>query len=213
MVESGRMMLKGYLAALAVGLGTTLAAAPLWAAEPLAYMAPLPAPPPPSFPPYPGWRLEPPAKPPAETSKGPKWYGWQTIIGLAASDLLLLGGSKATILLFPGIAGVALTSPIVHWTHGNLSKGYWSLGINVLTPVLGASFLLNNETATPGIALLGLSLIAWPIVDIAFLSYDDPAEKNDAARKKKQWAFGVESIGVVPMIDRDRGGFSLVGTF
>ncbi|MRG91865.1 hypothetical protein [Polyangium spumosum] len=181
--------------------------------------APVTAPPPAERPPwmrrppqspalYPGWRLEE-APRPGETAE-PQWYGWQSLMGIIPSHgiaLLGLTDNDLIPLIYLGAAGHALTSPIVHWAHGNVGTGFLSLGVNIGAPLLGG--MIAFETRSTGLLFtMGfLTIVGWPVVDTLLLSYEDaPKSKDKSARL-------IDSFAVVPMLDGDRKGLSLVGQF
>ena len=68
------------------------------------------------------------------------WYGWQTLLVYASSATVGLaagfggGASDSGFLVAAGsvIAGTGLVfgGPIVHWAHGNTSRGFAALGLN-----------------------------------------------------------------------------------
>ncbi|MDI1484676.1 hypothetical protein [Polyangium sp. y55x31] len=159
---------------------------------------------------YPGWRLEE-DLPPGETDK-PKWYGWQSLIGIIPSHGLALLGSfdnDTQFLLVVGAMGHALTSPIVHWVHGNAGRGFLSLGLNVGLPLLSYGVAASFRSTEMLLAAGLISLVGWPIVDTVVLSYEDPPR----SKSKDKSAGLIHSFGVVPMIDGDKKGLSLVGQF
>lgn len=171
---------------------------------------------PPGQPPPPGWTFE----------TGPKkmtrrWYGWQTLIGVLASDLLLVAGA-GTPVSYVGGMGHMLTGPIVHWAHGHVGQGFISLGLNVGLPLGGAlvgiliysggssSSSGENWDVIIGAAMgTVLGAIVAPVIDIAALS----TEEVPAKEKKGAQLLLPTSIGVLPMMDKDRKGLSLVGRF
>ncbi|MDI1437147.1 hypothetical protein [Polyangium sorediatum] len=105
-----------------------------------------------------------------------------------------------------GAAGHCLTAPIVHWVHGNTGRGFLSLGLNVGLPVVSAMIADVGEARDMAIPLVLLSVVAWPVVDIAVFSYEEP----DSEPKRKRTS-AMPSFTILPMIDRDKQGLSLVG--
>ncbi|WP_437778200.1 hypothetical protein [Sorangium sp. So ce1097] len=163
---------------------------------------PLPPPPPagawsvapPGYPPPPpGWVWRPvPTAPPASAQRAPKpvWYGWQ--------HLLVLGGSLVLVpvavsletqeLLLMSFKGLVLGGPIIHWAHGNVGKGFASLGLNIggtlvggLIGVASAGEAHEDAWVTPAVVglLVGgsVGLIAANIVDMAVLPYEEEPRK------------------------------------
>jgi len=70
-----------------------------------------------------------------------RWYGGTNILVDAASLGLLAGGigAQSAPPAIVGSLGYALGSPIVHWSHGNVGRGFASLGLRLGLPfVTGA---------------------------------------------------------------------------
>lgn len=148
-----------------------------------------------------------------------RWYGWETLIGLAITDGALIAGGAALGSERSVLAGLILrpfVGPIVHWRHGHVGKGFGSLGLNV-----GAPFTLGFIGATTAgggscdnfDCLVGFSAgyfigsIVAPIIDVAALSTERvtvPVEPD---------AFGVQSLTVVPILGKGRTGLGLAGQF
>jgi hypothetical protein len=90
----------------------------------------------PGHPPPPAYE----ARPRTET----KWYGWQTLLvdGAALTTSMLLlsvnNDDAHAASAVVGLGGYALGGPIVHWSNGQVGKGFASLGLRVGAPVLGA---------------------------------------------------------------------------
>lgn len=87
------------------------------------------------------------------------WYGWQTLI----VDAGVVGATLVT--KNPGVAvgGLTLGAPIVHWAHGNVGRGFASLGIRVGTPLLTtfgvvALAMGSGSRMGPGLGEFGLGL-------------------------------------------------------
>ena len=198
------------------GPGTTLPPAPPAppgvAPQPYPYPQPYyPYPPPGQAGTYPSW-----AYPPFAPKKVTRWYGWQTLIGVVASDLVTVFGTAGTsgALIYVGIAGHVLTGPIVHWAHGHVSKGFASLGLNVGLPGLGmlAGFAIGGggmASGFYGLAIGGLGYLAAPALDISILA----KETVDAPAPKGARALLPSSLGLMPMLDQNRRGLMLVGQF
>ncbi|MDI1447358.1 hypothetical protein [Polyangium sp. 6x1] len=165
---------------------------------------------PPPTGPLPGWSGEVP------TQKVTRWYGWQTLIGVVAGDLLTVVG-QGSALSYIGVAGHVLTGPIVHWAHGHVGKGFTALGLNVGLP-LGGGLIGLMAGAGEGLKALGYTAIgalvghiAAPALDMAIFStetVDAPIERPKGAR-----ALLPSSAAIVPMMGPDRMGLSVVGTF
>lgn len=147
------------------------------------------------------------------------WYGWQTLIGVVASDVVTLVGAFATAGPFAqiGIAGHVLTGPIVHWAHGHVGKGFLSLGLNVGMPaigaIFGALFVDNSSGGTlAAFGLTGIGYILAPTLDMAILSTEEVPDKTPAVPKGARLLLPT-SVGFAPMLDQNRRGLMLVGQF
>lgn len=82
-----------------------------------------------------------PAYAPPIRRKVSTWYGWQTLIvdGSVVLASAVVGPTSdsfsATSALFLG--GYLLGGPIVHFAHGEVGKGFGSLGLRVVLPLAG----------------------------------------------------------------------------
>ncbi|MRG94139.1 hypothetical protein [Polyangium spumosum] len=145
-----------------------------------------------------------------------RWYGWQTLIGVLAGDLITLVGQGSAVS-YLGVVGHVFSGPIVHWAHGNVGQGFASLGLNVGAP-LGGGLIGMMAGAGDGLDALGYAAIgalvgyfAAPIIDIAAMSTETVEVPNTP--KKGARALWPSSVTVVPMMDQNRAGLSLVGQF
>src|SRR5262249_12349307 len=83
---------------------------------------------------------------PTQPARPRYWYGWQmlTVDGISVTAGLAIGfsglavhdgGAKwsqtAPVGFSIGGAGLLFGGPIVHWTHGNIGKGFGSLGMRL----------------------------------------------------------------------------------
>jgi hypothetical protein len=117
-----------------------------------------------------------------------------------------------------GVVGHVFIGPIVHWAHGHSGKGFASLGINVGAPFagallgmgIGAGFqaAVDDDSDVGWGALGGIvvgTCVGWvtaTVLDTTLLS----TEQVDAPSLEAQ-------IAVVPMVDANRFGLSLIGRF
>lgn len=132
-----------------------------------------------------------------------KWYGWQIVLVDSASLVTGLlvsaatdGESGAGAGLF--LTGYALGGPIVHWSNGQVGKGFASLGLRLGAPSLGALSGLALGAALSGgddisavvggvLGMLGGG-IAAVVIDSAVLARKTIVVTNEhAARPKVQW--------------------------
>jgi len=158
------------------------------------------------------------ARPPA--TKKTTWYGWQTLIGVVAGDIVtIIGNSSNTeVLAYIGVGGHVLTGPIVHWAHGYVGKGFASLGLNVGLPGQGllSGLAISAGGADAGGVVIGFILggigyIVAPTLDISLLSTETVDEANTTPRGAR--ALVPSSVALMPMLDQNRRGLMLVGRF
>lgn len=121
------------------------------------------------------------------------WYGWQNLIvdgGVVVGGLVLVGasGEAGGIVL---VTGYFFGGPIVHWSHGQVGRGFASLGIRVAAPLLfaGLGYAVfqrggNDDLRGAAGAVLGfgLGVLGAIAVDAAVLAYEkvDTDEDDDA---------------------------------
>jgi len=131
------------------------------------------------------------------------WYGWKSLIGLGpAYSVLVLGlVTDETTAVFVGGAGAILMNPIVHWAHGNKGRGWLSLGLNIGVPVVGYEVTGSGYGALAG-------WVVWHAVDVGLLQRHWAPEATEA-----KTALGIQSLFVMPMMDKDRKGLTLIGQF
>lgn len=154
--------------------------------------------PPPGYPPPPhGWSAG--AWQTASGGVGAKpevqrvWYGWQHLLVLGGSLVLIPFGASAGApeIVLLSYSGLLLGGPIVHSAHNHLGKSLASLGLNVGGTLVGGFIgAANAGKADEGdwvdpkavAFLLGgtLGLLAANIVDIAALPYEEKVRKPDS---------------------------------
>lgn len=156
------------------------------------------------------------------------WYGWQALIvhGMSASMLAVTpaGDGAGAIFTAPtAIGGLVFASPIVHWSHGHVARGFASLGLQLGGYLVGA--LAGGAVAVgavgggndSGLAFYIGALFGGPVgattafaIDVAVLAYDPLTEKA-AADMAKGW--GLPKL--VPVVDvrKDRATFGVGGAF
>lgn len=68
------------------------------------------------------------------------WYGLPIVVGDLVSQGFILGGWAGRVpeLSYVGFAGHLLTGPMVHFAHGNVGRGFGSLGLNAGIATAGA---------------------------------------------------------------------------
>jgi hypothetical protein len=164
---------------------------------------------------------------PDEAPEPPKparreWYGGQTILAdsLSVSTFVVGSGTSSAALVSTGFLGYMLATPIVHWSHGHVGRGFASLGMRLGAVVgIGYGAMLyfqsmpseagsgssgsssGSSSGTIGL-LLGLggvvALLAAPAID-ATTAYDE-APKTMGLR-------------AAPWISKGGGGLAVGGSF
>jgi hypothetical protein len=123
------------------------------------------------------------------------WYGWQTaladtgwvVLFLSANSISSQTQSRGEGQALVGLAAIDYLggAPAIHWAHGHVGRGFASMGLRLGSPMLGAMLGIaaaatsarsgNGQAALDDIGLgVLLGIVATPIVDLAFLAFDDP---------------------------------------
>lgn len=142
-----------------------------------------------------------------------RWYGWQTLLGLAGSHALLVAGAVANqpVVIGVGISGHFFVGPITHWAHGHVGRGFGALGINVGVPLGGAllGVALGSPGGDTGLAVGGVigafvGVVVAPIIDVVALSYEpvEPSTKDSARLTPSR-------VSLVPLLGPGQKGASL----
>ena len=121
------------------------------------------------------------------------WYGTQTLAldGLA-NVMIAVGAATSSMsnaavpgaMLGLGIPTYVLGAPIVHWAHGNVGKGFGSLGMRLLSSIVGAGVGAAGATALKGAGLVAVGVLVVGIVEVpvivdaTMLAYDDVPSKQ-----------------------------------
>jgi hypothetical protein len=170
-------------------------------------------------------------QPPAPVAPPPRyekvWYGYQTLIADAISIPLFAVGAttKTDGLTGAGYVGFALGAPVIHWVHGNVGKGFGSLGIRVGAPptlalfgALGGVIADGGRGNTGDSALtgawvgVGIGVAAAVVVDAAGFAYTkelvEPSTTPTAKARENGFAFS-------PTFDvrKDHATLGVAGTF
>lgn len=206
-------------------------------AEPTSVAPPAPTAPPAPAAPISSWgTADPPDKPryPLAVTDTPRraWYGWQTLIGVASADLLFGAGvlvvatggkvdgfSPASIIFAStGLAGHVFIGPIIHWVHGNVGRGFLSLGMNLVLPGVGfgLGYLAGAAADRPDVGFIAggvAGLVAAPAIDIALLAYDD-VKAPASARASSDRPRPLRLVPMpIPIYGPDRAGLGVAGVF
>ncbi len=156
--------------------------------------------------------------PPAR--KHAHWYGWQILIVDGMSLLVMpvmaaRTGSSGVVAL--AVGGYALGGPIVHLAHGEVARGFGSLGLRVGLPLVGAlggamvegSSCHGELCGLRGAAIGGaLGVVAALVIDPAALAYerveDEPAVAKAKPSPKRS------NVALSPLASpRKEGGFDV----
>ncbi|MEO5726362.1 MAG: hypothetical protein ABI134_14670 [Byssovorax sp.] len=161
------------------------------------------------------------------------WYGWQTLLLYAASTTVGLasgfagGASDSGFLVVAGSVvggtGLVLGGPIVHWAHGNTSRGFAALGLNFGATLASGGVGIGIACAAGGCngssqglgIFVGLvfggaaGLLTAMIIDVSALSYETTAPVASSASKRSPgWT-------ILPdlKISQERTTFGFAGVF
>ncbi|HKY40907.1 MAG TPA: hypothetical protein VJN18_33460 [Polyangiaceae bacterium] len=74
-----------------------------------------------------------------------RWYGGQTLAADGISLGVLVLGAANENFAYVGVGGLFLAAPIVHFGHGNVGRGFLSLGMRVALPIGGAALGSASE--------------------------------------------------------------------
>jgi len=121
------------------------------------------------------------------------WYGWQNLIvdgGVIVGGLVLTGATNEAggVVL---VTGYFFGGPIVHWSHGQVGRGFASLGIRVAAPLLFAGlgyavFQRDGSGDLRGLAGailgFGLGVLSAIVIDAAALAYEKVDDEDEDAR-------------------------------
>ena len=156
------------------------------------------------------------------------WYGWQGLVVDAVSVGVVIGGvyASSVALVTAGSSTYAFGAPIVHWAHGNVGRGFVSLGGRVGAPlggfivgaVCGAMFGPHQSGHVPGggssddvrsAAAAGAITagITASLLDAAFLAY---TRRSRTANEAEASAF---TVGPKVDLHPGRGTVGVGGTF
>lgn len=163
------------------------------------------------------------------------WYGWQGLITDAVAYSLTLGGGFGDMggVLATGLITFVLATPIIHMAHGNIGKGFGSMGMRVGLPAAGAligviagavvagsnksssdSFGRNVGDAVGTGALVGSLLggAGCVVIDAAALAYTNEKIEGPATASL---ARRTSTVRLVPTLDvrSDRAALGIGGTF
>ncbi len=167
-----------------------------------------------------------------------EWYGWQVLLVDGASLLVTIGGAAAQSGAVAATGGLMyLGGPAaVHFAHGNVARGFGSMGLRLGAPFVGALLGFGvgaascggstSNTRTDCAAVgLGLGLLAGYIagisVDAGLLAYEDvnaetPAQRGARTTKAApRVAKASPSVTVLPSaaVTPQGGSVGLVGSF
>jgi len=177
-----------------------------------------PAPPPPPAASTPSWSRPawgspayawPQQQPPPESE--PKlesnWYGWQTLIvdgvwlfGLSAAD-----EQSATLIVGTYVLG----GPIVHWSHGNVGRGFGSLALRLGAPLgLALAFASGCDSSDGDMGCIGsvvagaaLGVVGAVVLDASVLAREEvPIEDSALSIGPVQLAPAVSMDGKAGMM-------------
>lgn len=160
-------------------------------------------------------RRPPPARAPAAEPPEGKWYGWQTLLGMAGAHALFftgigVGDETGAGLMVAGAIGQFLAPPVVHFANGYGLKGLASIGLTLGIPAaVTGSFVLAGAADCSGGFLCGAGWLAagsifGGIAYIVTLSIDLSviARHPVADRSPEQHASSFQlTLAPIPLLD------------
>lgn len=143
-------------------------------------------------------------------------YGWQILLASAPADLMALVGlfPRSTEWAMIAYPVFVFAGPIVHWAHGNVGRGFASLGVNLAAPLLFAG--LGTAISRSGDVYLGavgmnVGIAGAQLLDALVFARETvtvPVVERQGARTLLP-----SSVGFAPMVDSTRLGILVLGQF
>ncbi|HEY2028710.1 MAG TPA: hypothetical protein VGH20_05830 [Myxococcales bacterium] len=128
------------------------------------------------------------AAPPEAVSPEPpaprvlSWYGWQNILADGVGIGVLIAGARSdsNLMLGVALANYLVTSPTIHFAHGDARQGLGSialrLGIPLILGIVGQSSCGKGGDCLSGVLGIGLGApIAMVIDDVVLSFHTEPA--------------------------------------
>lgn len=143
-----------------------------------------------------------------------RWYGWQTLLAATPSNLLgLIGMISEPSLAMAAYPLNAFAGPIVHWAHGNVGRGFATLGLNLSVPLLFAvvGTVAGRSNDYGGAIGMNLGIATTQLIDT--LGWSRETVRVPVMQPKGAQGLVPSSIGFVPMIQSTQKGIMLVGQF
>ena len=157
------------------------------------------------------------------------WYGWQALIPDSIAYVLTLTGGFADAdgAVALGLITFGLGTPIIHMAHAEVGRGFGSIGMRIMLPLLGAGVgAIAGVIATAGKrsgdevadaagtgAIIGAYVGAGgcTLVDVFALGYKRQRIEPDTASTGRR----VGGITLAPSMNvgRDRAAIGIGGTF
>ena len=137
----------------------------------------------------------------------PRWYGWQTLMVDGAAILI---ASDVSVPIY------VLGGPIVHWSHGNVGRGFGSLGLRVGAPLLLAAAFVGGCDGNGDVGCLGLGALMGLLLGAgAAIAIDAAAIARDTVEVEDDVSFSLGPARVTPTVSitDSQGRVMLVGTF
>jgi hypothetical protein len=144
------------------------------------------------------------------------FYGWQILAtgevgsAVAAASVLLpespLGSFVSSVGFVAGMPVFALGGPIVHWTHGDFTKGMVSFGGNTVFALVGGlagqtirckgNQVVESNCGERGFFTgMSVAILIAPVLDAAILGWES-IPVDDAANAPRHFAWRSARTGV-----------------
>ncbi len=148
--------------------------------------------------------------------EAPYWYGKDLGLVLAPMDvgtaLMLISGQKELQVF--GFANFAVAhvfmGPIFHWAYGYTGRGFGALALNTMLPILGGFTGIGLGSEEAVIAMTTVGFLGAQAIDVFLLAEGTQRIAVDAPRKA---TWRPTSVGIMPWIDSQRAGLSVIGQF
>lgn len=146
----------------------------------------------------------------------PYWYGKDLGLILAPVDvgtmlLLISGQNDVQIFAFANFAAAhVFMGPIFHWAYGYTGRGFGALTMNVMLPILGGLTGIGTGSEEGLILLSSIGFLSAQAIDIFVLAQ---GTQRTVVNTPPRPTWRPTSVGIMPWIDQQRTGLSVMGQF
>lgn len=146
----------------------------------------------------------------------PYWYGKDLGLALASMDvgtLILLVSGQKDLQLFNYVnfaAAHVFMGPIFHWAYGYTGRGFGALALNTMLPLFGGFLGLGSGSSGGLIGLMAAGVLGAQAIDVFALAHGTQRISVDPP-PRPTWR--PTSVGIMPWVDSQRTGLSVIGQF